>query len=151
MAKSVVESLRWRVKYGGETEAATPMFLGMLEVVAEEAAREEKAEGQTAARPKAASDQLPSREYFPATGCPAGWTSLKPSAWWFPGDYAEQVGTAANTRHVLWDEPGVKWTDDELSVKFGGIGTDGVRQVVGLGGGEGTGGAALRGSLADCA
>ena len=114
--KSIAEQLRWLVAFGKAENQASPLFLGMLEVIAERAEEEGLRASTTMA--STPSDKLPIHEDFSTAGCPVGWVTPRPGDWRFPGGYAEQTGSAANTRYALRYAPGREWTDYEVTAKF---------------------------------
>jgi hypothetical protein len=49
---------------------------------------------------------------------PTVWNAVDPSVWRFGNGEALQVESRANTRYVLYYEPGMAWKDYEMRVKF---------------------------------
>ena len=100
--------LRKLVAQGKRDRAASPEFLRVLEALLEKYAAEEE-------NP---SDQLPLKPRFRGPGMPAGWSAVNPSAWRFGDGEARQVESKADTRYVLFYEPGMEWTDYEATFRF---------------------------------
>ncbi|MBP5787477.1 MAG: hypothetical protein J6Y19_06655, partial [Kiritimatiellae bacterium] len=100
--------LRALVVQGRRDRAASPEFLEALEgVLARHAGAGEKA-----------SDQLPLKPAFRGPGMPAGWRAVAPSVWRFGEGEARQVESKANTRYVLYYEPGMAWRDYAVTLRF---------------------------------
>ena len=49
---------------------------------------------------------------------PAGWSAVKPEVWRFGDGEAKQVESKANTRYVLFYEPGMAWRDYTVTLRF---------------------------------
>ena len=102
------EELRTLVAQGRRDRAASPEFLEALEALLERhVSGEEKP-----------SDQLPLKPEFRGPGMPAGWSAVKPEVWRFGNGEARQMESRANTRYVLFYEPGKAWRDYEVRVRF---------------------------------
>ena len=99
--------LRMLMAQGRRDRAASPEFLAALEAVLEKHAAED-----------APSDKLPLKPAFRGPGMPAGWNAVDPSGWRFGNGTARQVESKANTRYVLFYEPGMEWTDYEVTFRF---------------------------------
>jgi len=100
--------LRALVAQGRRDRAASPEFLEALEALLENHA---EGEGMP-------SDRLPLKPAFRGPGMPAGWSAVDPSVWRFGDGEARQVLSRANTRYVLFYEPGMAWRDYEVRVRF---------------------------------
>lgn len=100
--------LRALVAQGRRDRAASPEFLEALEALLEKHAERE-------GKP---SDRLPLKPEFRGPGMPAGWSAVDPSVWRFGDGEARQVLSRANTRYVLFYEPGMAWRDYEVRVRF---------------------------------
>ena len=109
--------LRALVAQGRRDRAASPEFLAALEGLA---AKWERDGGSSAAARdrRVASDKLPMREDWRGEGWPLGWEAVRRDVWRFGGGEARQVESRANTRYVLFYEPGKAWTDYEVKVRF---------------------------------
>ena len=104
--------LKVLVDQGRRDRAASPEFLHALEGLVE---KYRATEGGAVARP---SDKLPLKPEFRGPGMPTGWNAVDPSVWRFRDGEARQVESRANTRYVLYYEPGMAWKDYEMRVKF---------------------------------
>lgn len=99
--------LRLLVAQGRHDRAASPDFLAALDALLEEHAAE--------VHPSA---KLPLKPSFRGPGMPPGWNAVAPSVWRFGNGTARQVESKANTRYVLFYEPGMEWTDYEVTFRF---------------------------------
>lgn len=105
-------ALRALVSQGRRDRAASPEFLDALDRVLE---KYRETEGWSVGKP---SDQLPLKPEFRGPGMPPGWSAVDPSVWRFGDGEARQILSRANTRYVLFYEPGKAWTDYTATVKF---------------------------------
>lgn len=101
------DDLRGLVEQGRRDRTASPEFLAALDAMLEKHAAEEKP-----------SDKLPLKPAFRGPGMPAGWNAVVPSVWRFGNGTARQVESRADTRYVLFYEPGTEWTDYEVKFRF---------------------------------
>lgn len=101
----LAKELRGLLKAGRRDRAASPEFLTALEGVL-------KRYEETVV----ALDCLPMKADFRGFGWPAGWRAVNESVWRFDDGVARQMESRANTRYVLFYEPGMEWTD--YSVTF---------------------------------
>ena len=99
--------VRTLVAQGRRDRAASPEFLAALEALMGKYA----AEGTPL-------DRLPLKPVFRGPGMPAGWNAVVPSVWRFGDGMARQVESKADTRYVLFYEPGMAWTDYEVTFRF---------------------------------
>lgn len=104
--------LRVLVAQGRRDRAASPEFLRALDSLAERHA------GEAAGVPEKPSDRLPLKPEFRGPGMPAGWRAVEPWVWQFGNGTARQVFSQADTRYVLFYEPGMDWTDYEATFRF---------------------------------
>ena len=104
----LVEELHALVAQGRRDRAASPEFLDALEKVLEKQALEDEK----------SSDKLPLKPDFRRPGMPAGWKAVDPTVWRFGDGAARQVESMANTRYVLFYEPGMAWRDYSVTVRF---------------------------------
>lgn len=109
--KLLVE-LKALVSQGRWDRAASPEFLDALEGLLE------KYSGKGDENEEKPSDKLPLKADFKGPGMPTGWNAVDPSVWRFGDGAARQVESLANTRYVLYYEPGMAWKDYEMRVKF---------------------------------
>ena len=100
--------LRALVAQGRRDRAASPEFLAALEGLAGKWERD----GRTA------TDRLPMAADWRESEWPAGWEAVRRDVWRFGGGEARQVESRANTRYVLFYEPGKAWTDYTATVRF---------------------------------
>lgn len=100
--------LRKLVEQGKRDRAASPDFLRALEALLEKFAAEE--ENPTT--------RLPLKPAFRGPGMPTGWSAVNPAVWRFGDGEARQILSRANTRYVLFYEPGKAWRDYEVRVRF---------------------------------
>ena len=107
-AAGLAAELRKLVAQGRRDRAASPEFLRALEAL------QEKYEGEE----EVSSDQLPLKPQFRGPGMPAGWIAVRPEVWQFGDGEARQVESKADTRYVLFYEPGKEWTDYEVTFRF---------------------------------
>lgn len=109
--------LRALVAQGRRDRAASPEFLAALEGLA---AKWERDGGMSAdARDRrVATDKLPMTEDWRGEGWPLGWEAVRRDVWRFGDGEARQVESRANTRYVLFYEPGKAWTDYTATVRF---------------------------------
>lgn len=99
------------VAQGRRDRAASPEFLSALEQLA-------KRYANAAETKPAPSDRLPMRADWQRTGWPAGWESVRRDVWTFGDGKARQNEAHPNTRYVLFYEPGKKWRDYAVKVRF---------------------------------
>lgn len=101
--------LKALAKQGKRDRAASPEFLEALDALAEKYA------GTAVEKP---SDRLPLKPEFRGPGMPAGWNAVNPAVWQFGDGEAWQVESKADTRYVLYYEPGMDWADYEVTFRF---------------------------------
>lgn len=104
--------LRALVAQGQRDRAASPEFLGALEGLIE------KYKGATGRNVEQPSSKLPLKLEFQGPGMPTGWSAVRPEVWRFGDGEARQVESKANTRYVLFYEPGMEWKDYEVTFRF---------------------------------
>ena len=107
----LVEQLMRLVAQGRQDRAASPEFLDALEQLGVRY----KTKATKVENP---SDKLPLKPEFRGPGMPAGWNAVNPAVWQFGDGEARQVESRANTRYVLFYEPGKEWTDYEVTFRF---------------------------------
>ncbi|MBP5786314.1 MAG: LamG domain-containing protein, partial [Kiritimatiellae bacterium] len=100
--------LRDLVAQGRRDRAGSPEFLDALEKLLEKQALEDE-------KP---SDKLPVKPDFRGPGMPAGWSAVDPTVWRFGDGGARQILSKANTRYVLYYDPGMAWRDYEVRMRF---------------------------------
>jgi hypothetical protein len=100
------------VVQGKRDRAASPEFLGALEGLLEKYG--ETGDGNE----EKPSGKLPLQPDFKGPGMPPGWSAVNPAVWGFGDREARQVESRANTRYVLFYEPGMAWRDYEVRVRF---------------------------------
>lgn len=71
-----------------------------------------------AAEEEKPSARLPLKPAFRGPGMPGGWGAVEPSVWRFGAGEARQILSRANTRYVLFYEPGMEWQDYEVTFRF---------------------------------
>lgn len=101
--------LRALVAQGRRDKAASPEFLDALEMLA----NRHKGRG-----PVKVLGQLPMREEWGGWGWPEGWEAVRREVWKFGDGAARQVESKADTRYVLFYEPGMAWSDYEVTFCF---------------------------------
>lgn len=99
------------VAQGRRDRAASPEFLTALERLA-------KRYADAAEKKPAPSDRLPMRADWQGTDWPAGWESVRRDVWTFGNGKARQKEARPDTRYVLFYEPGKKWRDYAVKVRF---------------------------------
>ena len=104
--------LRALVAQGRRDRAASPEFLMALDGLVK------KYQGKECGSVEKPSDKLPLKPDFRGPGMPAGWNAVRPEVWRFGDGEARQVESKANTRYVLYYEPGMDWRDYEVQVRF---------------------------------
>jgi hypothetical protein len=100
--------LRALVAQGRRDRAASPEFLAALEGLA----------GKWERAGRTATDRLPMASDWRGEEWPAGWEAVRRDVWRFGGGEARQVESRANTRYVLFYEPGKAWRDYQVKVRF---------------------------------
>lgn len=103
--------LRTLLAQGRRDKTASPEFLDALERVLNRHAGE-------SAPSEPPSSKLPFKPTFKGPGMPPGWNAIKPEVWEFGDGQARQVFSQANTRYVLYYDPGKEWTDYEVRLRF---------------------------------
>lgn len=99
------------VAQGRRDRAASPEFLTALERLA-------KRYADAAETKSAPSDRLPMRADWQGAEWPAGWESVRRDVWAFGDGKACQKEAQPNIRYVLFYEPGKKWRDYAVKVRF---------------------------------
>ena len=99
------------VAQGRRDRAASPEFLTALERLA-------KRYADAAEKKPAPSDRLPMRADWQGAEWPAGWESVRRDVWTFGDGKARQNEARPDTRYVLFYEPGMKWRDYAVKVRF---------------------------------
>ncbi len=99
------------VAQGRRDRAASPEFLTALERLA-------KRYADAAETKSAPSDRLPMRADWQGTDWPVGWESVRRDVWTFGNGKARQKEARPDTRYVLFYEPGKKWRDYAVKVRF---------------------------------
>lgn len=103
--------LRTLLAQGRRDKTASPEFLDALERVLNRHAGE-------SAPSEPPSSKLPFKPTFKGPGMPPGWNAIKSEVWEFGDGQARQVFSQANTRYVLYYDPGKEWTDYEVRLRF---------------------------------
>ncbi|MBP1589492.1 MAG: hypothetical protein ILO10_04770 [Kiritimatiellae bacterium] len=103
--------IRALVAQGRRDHAASPEFLAALEGVLAKHKWDRVAEEVPTSR-------LPMTPCWRSGVWPAGWDAIRRDVWQFGDGQARQVQSQANTRYVLFYEPGMEWTDYEMTVRF---------------------------------
>lgn len=103
--------IRALVAQGRRDRAASPEFLAALEGVLAKHKWD-----RTVEEPPTAT--LPMKPRWRSGEWPAGWDAIRRDVWQFGDGEARQVQSQANTRYVLFYEPGKAWTDYEVTVRF---------------------------------
>ena len=99
------------VTQGRRDRAASPEFLAALERALE------KHNGDAAVS-EIPSASLPMIPRWRSGVWPAGWDAIRRDVWQFGDGQARQVQSQANTSYVLFYEPGMEWTDYEMTFRF---------------------------------
>lgn len=107
----MVAELKALVAQGRRDRAASPEFLDALERLAKRYAGAD-------VKKSAPSDRLPMRVDWQGTDWQAGWESVRRDVWTFGGGKARQNEARPDTRYVLFYEPGKKWRDYAVKVRF---------------------------------
>ena len=102
------------VAQGRRDQAASPEFLDALEGLAKRWKAGKAAEPAV----ETPSDKLPMKADFRGEGWPAGWEAVRRDVWRFGDGEARQVESKADTRYVLFYEPGKDWQDYEVTFRF---------------------------------
>lgn len=103
--------IRALVAQGRRDHAASPEFLAALEGILAKHKWDRVAEEVPTSR-------LPMTPCWRSGVWPAGWDAIRRDVWQFGEGQARQVQSQANTRYVLFYEPGMEWTDYEVTVRF---------------------------------
>lgn len=103
--------IRALVAQGRRDRAASPEFLAALEAALEK----HKWDATTEETP---SSSLPMTPRWRSGVWPAGWDAIRRDVWQFGEGQARQVESRPNTRYVLFYEPGMEWTDYEVTFRF---------------------------------
>lgn len=103
--------IRALVAQGRRDHAASPEFLAALEGILAKHKWDRVAE-------EAPTSRLPMTPCWRSGVWPAGWNAIRRDVWQFGDGQARQVQSQANTRYVLFYEPGMEWTDYEVTVRF---------------------------------
>ena len=103
--------IRALVAQGRRDRAASPEFLAALEGVLAKHKWDRTVEESPTAT-------LPMKPRWRSGEWPAGWDAIRRDVWQFGDGEARQVQSQANTRYVLFYEPGKAWTDYEVTVRF---------------------------------
>lgn len=103
--------IRALVAQGRRDRAASPEFLAALERALE------KHNGDVASS-EIPSASLPMIPRWRSGVWPAGWDAIRRDVWQFGDGQARQVQSQANTSYVLFYEPGMEWTDYEMTFRF---------------------------------
>lgn len=103
--------IRALVAQGRRDRAASPEFLAALERALE------KHNGDAAAS-EIPSASLPMIPRWRSGVWPAGWDAIRRDVWQFGDGQVRQVQSQANTSYVLFYEPGMEWTDYEMTFRF---------------------------------
>lgn len=103
--------LRILLAQGRRDKAASPEFLDAMERILD------RHTGDSAPI-EPPSSKLPFKPSFNGPGMSPGWNAIKPEVWEFGNGQARQVFSQANTRYVLYYNPGKEWTDYEVRLRF---------------------------------
>lgn len=103
--------IRALVAQGRRDRAASPEFLAALERALE------KHNGDVASS-EIPSASLPMIPRWRSGVWPAGWDAIRRDVWQFGDGQARQMQSQANTSYVLFYEPGMEWTDYEMTIRF---------------------------------
>lgn len=111
---SLLDELRVLAAQGRRDRAASPEFLDALDrLIARHAVSPSRPRS-----PETPSARLPFRPDFADSAMPAGWNAVNPSVWRFGNGEAVQTLGHADTRYVLFYEPGMCWRDCAATVRF---------------------------------